>query len=119
MVALASCDSGGTECACPAAGLTVNIPRALAGDVTAIMPSGLACTDASVDPTPAAGRAAAVYRVAPTQAGPCGIDILFSDGTTFSDDVTVVETTGCCAGLRTSPASAAEIDVPAPGDAGE
>ncbi len=116
--ALPACDSGGTECTCSAAGLTVNVPQALAGQVTQIATSGKACADAAVDPPPGATPATAVFHVEPTQAGPCTLDIFFRDGTTFSDDLTVVETSGCCAGLRTSPPGAAAVDVPAPSDAG-
>ncbi len=118
LAVLAACDSGGTECECPAAGLTVNVPLPLAREVTAITPSDLACTGATIDPDPSTVHNAKVFHVTPTQAGPCQIEIFFSDGTTFSDQLTVVETTGCCAGLRTSPLGAAEIDVPPPEDAG-
>jgi hypothetical protein len=96
----------------------VNLPSALGGEVQSITPSGPACASASVDPDPASVRYANLFRIEPTETGSCQLTIDFSDGTTFSDTVTVVETTGCCAGLRTSPASAAQIDVPAPGDGG-
>jgi hypothetical protein len=116
---LSACDSGGTECACLAAGLTVNVPRPLASAIVAITPTGLACSHASIVPNPATVHDATVFTIEPTQPGPCQIEIQFTDGTTFSDELTVVETTGCCAGLRTSPSGAAQIDVPAPGDAGD
>ncbi len=116
--ALAACDSGGTECQCSAAGLTVDLPQSLAGQVTQIATSGQACADAAIDPTPGSSVVTTVFRIEPTHPGPCGLDIYFSDGTTFSDDLTVVQTTGCCAGLRTSPPGAATIGVPAPYDAG-
>ena len=114
------CDSGGTECECPATGLTVSLPPALVGGVTQIVPSELACADAGVSPTPgsAAASRATAFQITPTQPGQCQIVIYLSDGTTFSDSLTVVETTGCCAGLRTSPIAAANIDVPAPSEAG-
>jgi len=113
----AGCDSGGTECQCGAAGLTVSIPSGLATDVYSIVPIGLACTNAVVDPTPGPNVRAAQYHVTPTQTGPCHLDIDLTDGTTFSDDVVVIQTTGCCAGLRTDPPGAAEITVPPPIDA--
>jgi len=117
LVSSAGCDSGGTECLCPSAGLTVNLPDTLAAKVVSITPSGLACSDAGIVPTPGPSTSS-TYRIAPAQPGQCQIDIQFSDGTTFSDELTVVETTGCCAGLHTAPTGAAEIDVPAPEDAG-
>ena len=117
-IALAACDSGGTECVCPSAGLTVNIPEVLVGHVVSIEPSGLACAGAIVKPTPGSGVSASLFQVLPTQTGPCSLDIIFQDGTTFSDELTVVQTTGCCAGLRTTPPEAAEIDVPSPSDGG-
>jgi hypothetical protein len=116
--ALSACDSGGTECDCSAAGISVNLPQALAGQVTQIATSGEACAEAVISPAPDAAPTATVFHVAPTEAGPCSIDIFFRDGTTFSDDLTVVETTGCCGGFRTTPPGAAQIGVPAPGDAG-
>ena len=114
-----ACDSGGTECVCPSTGLTVSLPSALIGGVTAIQLSGLACADGGVSPDPVPESPAQTFHITPTQPGQCQIDILLADGTTVSDNLTVVETTGCCAGLRTSPTGAAEIDVPAPEDAGE
>ena len=115
---LVACDGGGTECECGAAGLTVTLPAALVGQLTSIAPSGPACTGATVNPPPARAGSAASFQVEPTRPGACHVDLYFSDGTTFSDDVTVVETTGCCAGLRTTPPGAADIAVPAPLDAG-
>jgi hypothetical protein len=97
--------------------LTVSIPSALATEVLSIVPSGLACTNAVVDPNPAPSRSALEYHVSPNQTGPCHLDIDFTDGTTFSDDVVVIQTTGCCAALRTDPPGAADIAVPSPIDA--
>ena len=114
---LSGCDSGGTECACPVAGLTVDVPQVLASGVTAITPSGLACQGAAVTPTPGPNVVATQFHIEPRQTGPCQIDVLFADGTTFEDDLTVIETTGCCAGFRTDPPGAADIAVPAPFDA--
>jgi hypothetical protein len=117
LLLLAACDSGGTECVCPSAGLTVSLPSPLVGQVTTITGSGLACADAAVAPAPTPHVTATSFHIEPTQPGMCQIDLSFTDGTTFSDQLTVVETTGCCAGLRTSPLGAAQIDVPPPGDA--
>lgn len=117
--AFLACDSGGTECVCPSTGLTVNLPSALIGGVTGIQLSGLACADGGVSPDPVPQSPAQSFHVTPTQPGQCQIDILLTDGTTVSDNLTVVETTGCCSGLRTSPTGAADIDVPAPPEAGE
>jgi hypothetical protein len=122
---LSGCDPGATECSCPLTGLTVTIPPALTGDVIVVTPSGQACAGAKVTCT-SDSASCATYHVDPTSAGPCHLDIDFSSGTVFSDDLTVVSTTGCCAGLRASPSSAGDIDVPAPlvdaghaGDAGD
>jgi hypothetical protein len=113
--AVAGCDSGPTEYKCFSAGLTVNIPAALSGEVISVAPSGLACADAVVAPTPAPSVAVTQYHVTLTQTGPCHLDIDFTDGTTFSDDLVVIQTTGC--GLGTEPPGAADIDVPPPVDA--
>jgi hypothetical protein len=113
--AVAGCDSGATEYMCSSEGLTVNIPEALSGDVLSIAPSGLACTGAVVAPTPTLSVAVTQYHVTLTQTGPCHLDIDFTDGTTFSDDLVVIQTTGC--GLGTEPPGAADIDVPPPLDA--
>jgi hypothetical protein len=114
-----ACDSGGTECVCPSTGLTATLPASLAGEVLAIQTSGAACATVTVEPSAdaAAFASAAVLHLAPTQPGPCHLELDFRDGTTFATDVTVVETTGCCAGLHTSPIGAAQIDVPSPPDA--
>jgi hypothetical protein len=96
--------------------LTVNVPEALASGVLSITPTGMACMGAAVSPTPGAKVAATQFHIEPRQTGPCHLDILFTDGTAFDDEVTVIETTGCCAGLRTDPPGAADIDVPPPLD---
>jgi hypothetical protein len=116
LLAVLGCDSGGTECECPSVGLTVNLPAVLAGELTSIEPSGLACTAARVIPIGGPDVTPNQFHVEPTTTGPCHLDILFTDGTVFSDDLTVIQTTGCCAGLRTEPPGAAEIDVPPPLD---
>jgi hypothetical protein len=116
---LPGCDSGATECACPATGLTVNLPPGLAGGVVAWSVSGEACTGARVTCTSDSATSCTTYHVAPAQAGACSVGIDFANGTSFTDDVTVVSTGGCCAGLRADPPSAGEIDVPAPVDAGD
>lgn len=108
-----SCDTGGTECQCPSTGLTIHLPAAVAGKVVSVETSGLACKGAVIQPDPATSRVTELH-VAPTEPGQCHLEILFATGTTFSDDVTVVETPGCCAGLRTDPLGAASIDVPGP-----
>ena len=113
---LLGCDSGGTECECPVAGLTVNVPSPLGAGVTSITPSGVACTGAAVSPAPGPNVTATQFHIEPRQTGPCHIDILFADGTTFDDDLTVIQTTGCCAGFHTDPPGAADIDVPPPLD---
>jgi hypothetical protein len=117
----AACDSGGTECLeCPSTGLTLNLPAPLVGQVISIETSEGACVGAVVQPSVDAGasRSATQFHVQPTQAGQCQIVIIFADGTSFSDQLLVVETTGCCAGLHTSPLGAAAIDVPSPFDGG-
>lgn len=111
------CDSGGTECVCPAVGLTVTLPTSLAGGVAVFTPSGAACQGAKVTCSSSNAASCASYRVTPVAAGDCLLTLDFNDGTSFTDDLTVVSTTGCCAGLRADPPSAADIDVPSP-DAG-
>jgi hypothetical protein len=58
------------------------------------------------------------YRFAAVQAGACHVDVSFATGATFAADMTMVTSTGCCTGFYASPLSAAQIDVPEPGDAG-
>jgi hypothetical protein len=116
--ALFGCDSGGTECVCSAAGITVTLPKSLAGLLTQAATSGAACQAAVVDPPPVASVRATVFHIEPVQPGPCHIDLFFRDGTTFSEDFTIIQATGCCGGLRTAPPGAAEVSVPPPSDAG-
>jgi hypothetical protein len=115
---LAACGSSSTECECADDAIEVSIPAEAQGDVDDVALSGNACTGVTATcENPGAGGCA-VYRVAGIAAGDCHVDVDFKSGTRFSADVTLVADS-CCAGFYANPASADEIDVPAPSfDAG-
>jgi hypothetical protein len=112
-----SCSSNGPTCDCADPTLTLEVPADIAPSVTAVALSGTACTGVSAacaDGT----ETCSTRRFAAAAAGTCHIEVDFAGGTAFIDDVTIQATTGCCAGFYATPASAAQIDVPEPGDGG-
>jgi hypothetical protein len=115
---VSGCDGGGTECACSSAGITVSLPSQLVGQLQQVVASGPACQGATVSPSVNAGTHATTFHIDPVQPGSCQLELYFGDGTSFSDELTVVESSGCCGGLRTSPPGAADIGVPASREAG-
>ena len=119
LVALAvDCSSTSAACECVEPGITIKIPADIAASVPASGPrlSGTACATATVSCENQTGGCTQ-YRVLPSAAGTCHIEV-DSVGGTFVADVTVIASSGCCSGLYASPMSAADVDVPEPGDAG-
>jgi hypothetical protein len=112
------CTSSNAECDCVPARMNVNIPDGLALEVTSVALSGPACTGVapSCDRYGVAGGCVE-FGFDAVAAGNCHLDVDFQSGEVFSDDVTVSQATGCCAGFYADPVSAGEIDVPGPDDA--
>jgi len=118
VLASGACAQSKTECDCVAPGARVHVPPESAAAVTAVKLTGTACDGVTPTCTQAAATGCATYAITPTVPGGCTVDVVFVDGT-FTANLTFAETSGCCAGLYPTPASAGEIDaVRAPGDAG-
>ncbi|HSQ67010.1 MAG TPA: hypothetical protein VLM85_27520 [Polyangiaceae bacterium] len=103
-----------TECAgmCTNPALSVVVPQAEVGQVLDVVASDVACAGASVTCASTADGGCPQYTIVPIAKGNCHVDVFLASGTTFSADVKIVQTTGCCAGLYADPASAATIEVP-------
>jgi hypothetical protein len=116
-----ACDEGsGTECACTPQGFTVTIETGATAQTTQLVPSGPACTMATVTCTSDdGGPECTAYRVIPTASGTCVIDVYFGGGTADEQDVNIVHDTGCCSGFYPDPPSAGDVDFPAPGAPGD
>jgi hypothetical protein len=113
--ALVACSSvKNSECDCLSPTLQVSVPPESAGAVAEMRVSGPACAGATVTCAQDGIGGCASWRFAATAAGNCHIDVLFNVGTTFAQDVAIVETKGCCAGLYPDPESAGTINVPTP-----
>ncbi len=113
-----ACAQSKTECDCVAPGARIHVPAESAGAVTAVKLTGTACDGVAAACTQAAATGCATYSITPKAPGGCSVQVLFVDST-FSASLTFAQTTGCCAGLYPSPASAGDIDaVRAPLDAG-
>ena len=103
-----------TECAgkCANPALFVVVPPAEVGQVLDVVATDVACAGSPVSCASNADGGCAQYTILPVAKGNCHVDVFLASGTTFSVDVKIVQTTGCCAGLYADPASAATIEVP-------
>jgi len=103
-----------TECAgkCANPALFVVVPPAEVGQVQGVVATDVACAGSPVSCASNADGGCAQYTILPVAKGNCHVDVFLASGTTFSVDVKIVQTTGCCAGLYADPASAATIEVP-------
>ena len=111
-----SCSSAGATCDCADPSITIDIPADVASSVTSVSVTGSACTNVTPTQTNKTNGGTA-YTFTANAGGQCTITVDY-DGTAFSDTVTIVAQSGCCAGYYASPISAAQVDVPEPGDAG-
>jgi hypothetical protein len=119
LLGAAACSSGQTVCDCVPPGLDVSVPPESALAAGAVVPSGPACAGASVACAKQATGGCATFHVTPSAAGNCHIDVYFPDGTHDAQDVSVVQKSGCCAGLYPDPPSAGQVAFPGPtGDGG-
>jgi hypothetical protein len=114
LLAVSACSSGQTVCDCIPPGLDVSVPPANALPAGAVVPGGPACAGAEVLCTMPAAGGCATFHVTPSAAGNCHIDVYFPDGTHDAQDVSIVEKSGCCAGLYPDPPSAGQVDFPGP-----
>ncbi len=114
-----ACGTGGAaECSCFLPGARIHVAQESAAAVTSVRLSGAACDGVATTCAQASPLGCATYSFSPKGPGACVVDVIFLDST-FTAKVTFNQTTGCCAGLYPSPASAGDIDaVHAPADAG-
>ena len=104
MMGMLACGQSAPECECDPPGFTVTVPPESASLVNQVVPSGPACTMATVScakSSPSGGCAS--YLVLPSASGNCQI----------------VHTSGCCSGFHADPPSAGDVVFPSPAtDAG-
>jgi hypothetical protein len=110
-----ACHDDATECDCLAPGFTITVEPGGPEEAVMVIPSGPACADAGVTCETPTSLGCTAYRVVPTAEGDCHVDVYFSGGTDDSDDVNIVEETGCCSGFYPDPPSAGQVDLPPPG----
>ena len=111
------CGSSGATCDCADPAITVHVPADVAASVTSVALSGAGCTGVTAAPTNQTNGGTA-YAFTANGIGTCTIDVVFASGTSFSDDLTIVQQTGCCAGFYASPVSAADVEVSGAGGRG-
>jgi hypothetical protein len=112
VVACSSVPNGQCDCIDPS--LRVSVPIESAAAVSEVRLSGSGCTGAQIVCAQEGTGGCATWRFAANGAGTCHIEVLFKVGTTYTRDVTIAQTTGCCAGLYPTPENAGEIDVTVP-----
>lgn len=115
VIALVACSKATTECDCEDDALILDVPEADSPDVSDVRLSGNACagvTPACVNQTHGCSQ----YRFEAIAAGTCHVDVFFASGGTFSADVSIGESTGCCTGFYASPPESREIAVEYPAD---
>lgn len=121
-IASTACTASHEECNCVPSRMHVIVPDERALDVTSVVLGGPACAGVAIAcDRPGVAGGCDEYGFQADAGGDCRVDVYFASGTTFSADVTVSLTTGCCAGYYAVPPNAGEIDVPdvpAAGDAG-
>jgi hypothetical protein len=112
-VAVMACTNDGSpeECSCDDSALTITIPADLALSVTGVQLSGTACTGVNAVCTNQGAAPCLQYRVEANAAGTCNVEVDSANGA-FPAEVTITQTTGCCAGFYATPESAASIVVP-------
>ena len=120
MMGMLACGQSAPECECDPPGFTVTVPPESASLVNQVVPSGPACTMATVScakSSPSGGCAS--YLVLPSASGNCQIDLYFAGGTDDEQNVNIVHTSGCCSGFHADPPSAGDVVFPSPAtDAG-
>ena len=115
---VASCSSvANPQCECVDPTLSVTVPPESASAVKEVQLSGAACDGVKATCVQDGIGGCASWRFEAIAAGTCHIDMFFQAGTTFSRDITIKQTTGCCAGLYPDPENAGAIEVTPPGGA--
>jgi hypothetical protein len=113
-LAASACSTSNTACDCVDPSLHVTVPAESAGSVTSVTASGPACAGATAACAQSVPGGCAGWRLGATASGDCHIVVAFATGEAFTADVTIQQASGCCTGFYPVPASAGEIDVPAP-----
>ncbi len=115
---VAGCSTASNQCDCTDPSVHLAIPPESAAAVVGVRLSGPAC--AAVAPPSCAQTGpeggCASFRFAATAAGNCHIEVDFANGV-FAHDVSIRESSGCCAGFYPDPASAGEVAVTPPSGA--
>jgi hypothetical protein len=118
VVASAACSSADTQCECADPALRVLVPPESAVAVTELRLTGPACEGVTWSCSrPGTEGGCATYQFTAKAAGACHVEVVFVNGT-YTRDVTIVASTGCCEGFRADPSTASDINVVPPVGAG-
>jgi hypothetical protein len=113
------CSSESSSCSCAVPGKML---QAQPGTVEAIKLSGAACTGAQAQCFGMASTpfvpGCAEYLVTAGRPGDCQILVDFADGRTFETTVSMVQGTGCCAGIYPANYDYGNLVLPVAGDGG-
>lgn len=113
-----ACTTQNTQCECIQPGARIHVAQESAAAVTQVRLSGAACNGLTATCVQTAAVGCATYSFSPTTPGACTVDVIFADGA-FTANITFTQTSGCCAGIYPSPASAGDIEATrGPSDAG-
>ena len=104
-----------SECDCVDPSLQLTIPPESASAVVSVTLSGNACEGVTPTCVQNGVGGCSQWRFPAQAAGNCHIDMTFASGTAYAHDVTILATTGCCAGYYADPTSAGDIAVTPPG----
>lgn len=111
MVTLSVSACGVTStCDCADPSLSVRVPAAMVQPSNQITLSGAACQGVTATCLQSSGNGCLIYNVRPAAPGNCHIDVALSDHT-FTSDVTIKRTAGCCPGLYADPLGAGDVQV--------
>jgi hypothetical protein len=114
----AGCSSSAGD-ACDCTGnpqITITVPPDIATSVMSVKLSGPACTGVQATCANQTNGCTA-YDFTPNAAGECDIEV-DEASTTYTNTVTIISQTGCCAGFYPSTPGGNTVAVPEPDDAG-
>jgi hypothetical protein len=105
-----ACSSIGTTCDCADPSVTLHVPTTMAQPGNQVTLSGSACQGVVATCTQNTGNGCLTYSLQPVAAGNCHVDVTLPNHT-FSADITIKRTTGCCAGLYADPVGTGDVQV--------
>ena len=109
-IALSSGCTVANACDCADPNVTLHVPSTLVQPSNTVAVSGAACQGSSVTCTQNTGNGCLAYSIVPVAAGNCHVDITLPTHT-FTTDIAVKRTAGCCPGLYPDPVGGGDVQV--------